>query len=91
MITTLSHFLRERIPSPMTAREIDRRARAAWDNVAGATGARTSQAQKIARTYTLCRDLQQAVADGDAGTGRAVVDLIRDVYEDAQRTARRAA
>jgi hypothetical protein len=73
-----SPSLRGRVATePLTAREIDTRARAIWENIAGETGTRRTHAQKVARLYLLCRDIQQAVIEGARfQTVRAVLDLI---------------
>lgn len=84
---TVSQFLRDRWTAApaMSARVLDRRARAAWDNVCGATGARPRQVQRISRTYLLCRDLQAAVAEGAGETVDEVIRVLTDTVADARR------
>ena len=73
----VSAVLRREVSEPLTAREIDRAARAIWENIAGETGTRRTHAKKVARLYLLCSDLQQAVCEGARfRTVRAVLDLI---------------
>jgi hypothetical protein len=71
-----SVFLRP-APGPLTAREIDGKARAIWENIAAETGTRHTHALKVARLYNVCRDIQIAVAGGARfKTVVAVLDLI---------------
>lgn len=60
---TSSALLREQAIEPLTAREIDRRARAMWENIASETGSRRGLPSTIARTYLLARDVQRAIVD----------------------------
>lgn len=61
---SVSPFLRVKTPEPMSAREIDQRARACWEAIAGETGTRRTHAMKVARLYNVCRDLQVAREEG---------------------------
>ena len=64
----------------MDARELDRRCRNIWDNIAEETGLRTAHAKKVTRLYNVCRDIQQAALSGArSATVRAILDLIYEV------------
>ena len=78
-------FLRPKVPTPVDAREIDRCARAIWDNIAGETGSRRETAAKVARLYNVCRDIQRAREQGAmAATLWAIVKLIIAVVRGAR-------
>jgi hypothetical protein len=70
-----SAFLRPAAPGPMSAVEIDREARAIWENIAGETGSRRGLPGAIARTYLLARDIQRAIENG--GMARTMWSLVR--------------
>jgi hypothetical protein len=75
-----SPFLRA-IPEPLTAQEIDRQARAIYENIAAETGSRHTHAGKVARLYLLCRDIQHAALQGARfATVRRVLELIGEVF-----------
>jgi hypothetical protein len=67
-------------PMPLDARELDRRVRSVWGDIADETGLRTAHAKKIARLYNVCRDVQQAALSGARfETVRKVIELLYEV------------
>jgi hypothetical protein len=68
----------------MSPVEIDRTARAIWENIADETGRTGTHAGKVARLYLLCRDVQHARAAG-AGVKSilAIAKLVTRVAENA--------
>ncbi len=69
----------------MDARDLDREARAVWENVAEAAGDRRGLAGMVARTYGLCRDLQRIAGGGRVRfhTLMGVVDLLARVVRNS--------
>lgn len=68
----------------MTPVEIDRRARAVWDDIAADTGRDLKHAQRVARLYGVCRDIQRAREAGAGGkTLMALGALVASVIANA--------
>jgi hypothetical protein len=56
--------------NPMSAAELNQRAREVWDNIADDAGSRTAHTHRIARLYGVARDIQHAC---EAGAGEMSV------------------
>jgi DNA-directed RNA polymerase specialized sigma subunit len=77
----IAAFLRDDSAAlPMSARELDRRAREVVGAIDNETGSRTAHAQRVARLYNIARDIQNACEAGcGADTARKIIGFLSTV------------